>query len=411
MPKIKPFRGIHPAIQIADQVIVNLENLSIREAKVIQQENPYSYVNMVVPKLDNLFLLGSKNELAYKKINENFEEFLEKGILIRDPKPSIYIYRYTNKQYTQTGIWVTTSIDDYLSNVVKKHELTKRDREESLIEYLQQTGIDANPVLITYYAVPRIDEIIAFTIQKAAELKVSKNGSDYALWKIDAELLVQELIELFSDMEATYIADGHHRAAAASLLGIQRRRLNLKHTGIEDYNFFSSVYMSTDQLRIYSFNRIIKGLNNLTPHELLDKISCSFTIKEVDHPVLPDRIHQFGMYLNMRWFELIAKDSIFKDDKPLESLDVTILHQYILDPFLGITDPRTDPRINYFSGTNSMEELVGQMDSTSYDIAFILFPTSIEQLIKVADMGEVMPPKSTCFEPKFEVGLLIHEMN
>lgn len=411
MPKIKPFRGIHPARQVADQVIVNLENLSIREAKVIQQENPYSYVNMVVPKLDNLFLLGSKNELAYKKINENFEEFLEKGILVRDPHPSIYIYRYSNTQHTQTGIWVTTSIDDYLSNVVKKHELTKRNREESLIEYLQQTGIDANPVLITYYAVPRIDEIIAATVQQDAELMFSKNDSDYALWKIDAELLVQELIELFADIPSTYIADGHHRAAAASLLGIQRRKLNLRHHGNEDYNFFSSVYMSTDQLRIYSFNRIIKGLNNLSPEELLNKISRDFTVKKVDHPVLPDRIHQFEMYLNRSWYELIVKDSIFQEDKPFESLDVTILHQYILDPLLGIADPKTDPRINYYSGTNSLEELVAKVDSMDYDIAFVLFPTSIGQLMKVADLGEVMPPKSTCFEPKFEVGLLIHEMN
>jgi uncharacterized protein (DUF1015 family) len=411
MPKIKPFRGIHPVRQIADQVIVNLENLSISDAKVIQQENPYSYVNMVVPKLDNLFLLGSKNELAYKKINENFEEFLEKGILVRDPKSSFYIYKYINSGIVQTGIWVTTSIDDYLSNVVKKHELTKRDREESLIEYLQQTGIDANPVLITYQAIPGIDQIIAQSTRSNPELEFSKNGSGYSLWKIDEDHIILELTGLFANLASSYIADGHHRAAAASLLGIQRRKLNLKHQGNEEYNYFSSVYMSTDQLRIYSFNRIVKGLNGLSEEELINEISACFVINEAESHFIPEQIHQFGMYLRGKWYSLIAREIIIQDDNPLTALDVSLLHDHVLSPLLNINDPRTDPRISYSSGSTPLFNLVAQVDSGKYDIAFILYPTSIDQLMKVADEGEVMPPKSTCFEPKFEVGLLIHEIN
>lgn len=411
MPKIKPFRGIHPVRQVADRVIVNLENLSISEAKVIQQANPYSYVNMVVPKLDNLFLLGSKHELAYKKINENFEEFLDKGILVRDPKSAFYIYRHTDSNTVQTGIWATTSIDDYLNNIVKKHELTKRDREESLIEYLQQTGIDANPVLITYRAVPRIDQIIAESVKQDPELEFSKNGSVYSLWKIDDDQLILELITLFNDLPSSYIADGHHRAAAASLSGIQRRKLNLKHQGSEEYNYFSSVFMSTDQLRIYSFNRVVKGLNGLTYEELINKISVCFLLSEVSEPFIPAEIHQFGMYLQGKWYALIARENIIQDDTPLTSLDVSLLHEFILSPLLNIRDPRTDPRIGYISGSSPLDNLVSQVDSGKYDVAFALYPTSIDQLINVADEGEVMPPKSTCFEPKFEVGLLIHEIN
>lgn len=411
MPKIKPFRGIHPARQIADQVIVNLENLSISEAKVIQQENPYSYVNMVVPRLDNLFLLGSKNELAYKKINENFEEFLEKGILVRDPKSAFYIYRYSGRDTVQTGLWVTTSIDDYLTNVVKKHELTKHDREKSLIEYLQLTGIDANPVLITYRAVPGIDKIIAEYVKHRPELEFSKNGSEHSLWGINNEQLINELTALFNDIPSSYIADGHHRAAAASLSGIQRRKLNLKHHGGEEYNYFSSVYMSTDQLRIYSFNRLVKGLNGLSEDEFIDKISSCFWVNEHNEPFIPEQIHQFGMYLNRKWYVLIARENIVQDDDPLNALDVSLLHDFILNPLLNINDPRTDPRISYINGSAPLTNLLSEVDSGKYDVAFILFPTNIDQLINVADEGEVMPPKSTCIEPKFEVGLLIHEIN
>lgn len=411
MPKIKPFRGIHPARQIADQVIVNLENLSVSEAKVIQLENPYSYVNMVVPKLDNLFLLGSKNELAYKKINENFEEFLEKGILVRDPKSAFYIYRYTSQNTVQTGLWATTSIDDYLTNVVKKHELTKHDREKSLIEYLQLTGIDANPVLITYRAIPGIDKIIAESVKHQPELEFSKNGSGHSLWRISNDQMIAELTALFNNIPSSYIADGHHRAAAASLSGIQRRKLNLKHHGNEEYNYFSSVYMSTDQLRIYSFNRVIKGLNSLSEEKFLDKISSCFLVKEVNEPFIPGQIHQFGMYLRGKWYILIARGNIIHDNDPLNVLDVSILHDFILSPLLNINDPRTDPRIGYINGSAPLTNLLSQVDSGKYDVAFILYPTSIDQLMNVADEGEVMPPKSTCIEPKFEVGLLIHEIN
>lgn len=411
MPKIKPFRGIHPSQSSVEKVVVNLENLSISEAKLIRQENPYSYVNMLVPKLDNIFLMGSKNELAFKKINENFEDFLDKGIFIQDEKASIYIYQVSREGIIQTGIWTVTSIDDYLNNVVKKHELTNAAREQSLIDYIQQTGIDANPVLITYKPVSSIDNIICNVTENQADISFGKDGTEHRLWKIDDEKTLFILVDEFSKLSSTYIADGHHRAAATSLLGIQRRKLNLKHKGDEEYNFFTSIYMSTDQLKVYGFNRLLKDLNGLSEDEVISLISQHFDITQSLNVVQPTNNHVFGMYLAGNWYQLSAKDEITNSSNPLSKLDVSILQDYILSPIFQVKNPRTDPRINYKGGLLPINDLITLVDSGEYAIAFTLYPTGIEQLMEVADAGEVMPPKSTWFEPKFDVGLLIHQIN
>jgi uncharacterized protein (DUF1015 family) len=411
MPKIKPFKGIHPSQSSVEKVVVNLENLSISEAKLIRQENPYSYVNMLVPKLDNIFLMGSKNELAFKKINENFEDFLDKGIFIQDEKASIYIYQVSREGIIQTGIWTVTSIDDYLNNVVKKHELTNAAREQSLIDYIQQTGIDANPVLITYKPVSSIDNIICNVTESQADISFSKDGTEHRLWKIDDEKTLFILVDEFSKLSSTYIADGHHRAAATSLLGIQRRKLNLKHKGDEEYNFFTSIYMSTDQLKVYGFNRLFKDLNGLSEDEVISLISQHFDITQSLNVVQPTNNHVFGMYLAGNWYQLSAKDEITTSSNPLSKLDVSILQDYILSPIFQVKNPRTDPRINYKGGLLPINDLITLVDIGEYAIAFTLYPTGIEQLMEVADAGEVMPPKSTWFEPKFDVGLLIHQIN
>jgi len=411
MPKIKPFKGIHPSQSNAGKVVVNLENLSISDAKIIREDNPLSYVNMLVPKLDNIFLMGSKNELAFKKINENFEEFLDKGIYIQDEKPTIYVYQINREGFTQTGIWTVTSIDDYLNNVVKKHELTNAAREQSLIDYIQQTGIDANPVLITYEPVLAIDEIIKKVVNNKSDIFFTKDNTEHCLWKIDDAQTLKTLVDEFYELPSSYIADGHHRAAATSLLGIQRRKLNLKHKGDEEYNFFTSIYMSTDQLKVYGFNRLIKDLNGFSPQEVLNLISYNFNISESKNEIEPSECHVFSMYLAGKWYLLNAKIDVLRTDNPLAKLDVSILQDYILSPIFNIINPRTDTRISYSGGKFPIEDLTRQVDNGDYEIAFVLYPTSIEQLMKVADAGEVMPPKSTWFEPKFDVGLLIHQIN
>ncbi|HQT21470.1 MAG: hypothetical protein B7X86_00905 [Sphingobacteriales bacterium 17-39-43] len=410
MPKIKPFSGIHPGKNFAGQVVLNLENLSLSEAKLIRQENPYSYVNMLVPKLDNFFLLGSRNELAFKKINENFEEFLDEGILVKDPLPSIYVYQIKREGHSQTGIWTTTSIDDYLNNVVRKHELTRADREQSLIDYLQQTGIDANPVLITYKSLPEIERILSDTIVKEPDIIYTKENSEHKLWIIDQKAVITSIIKAFASLPSSYIADGHHRAAAASLYGIQRRKLNLKHRGDEEYNFFTSVYMSTDQLKIYGFNRLVKDLKGLSVSEYLEKLKTDFNIIAADKVVVPAKMHSFGMYLDEKWFLLEFKHEL-NCKSPVEELDVSILQEYVFSGILNISDPRTDPAIDFMPGPLPISDLIAKVDQNEFALAFTLYPTSIDQLIRVADEGEVMPPKSTWFEPKFDVGLLIHHIN
>ncbi len=411
MPKIKPFYGIRPNPDYAGRVVLDIENLSLKEAKLIQQENPYSYVNMLVPKLDNLFLRGSKNELAFKKINENFEEFLETGVLIRDAKQSVYVYRVSRQESMQTGIWTVTSIDDYLNNKIKKHELTLPERETVLVDYLQQTGIDANPVLITYNAVPKINEVIHKACKVDPDLSFSKDGTLHQLWKIDESLDVKIIVEEFAKLPSAYIADGHHRAAAASLLALKQRKLKTKHTGREEFNFFTSVYMASDQLKIYPFHRLVNSLNGKTIPDFIEQLTSYFDIEKYAGVVIPEKLHEFGMYLGGLWYRLTARYETFAGGDPVTELDVSILQNCVFNAILDIHDPRTDPGISFAGGISPLEDLIKQVDDGKYVLLFTLFPTSIDQLIKVADKGGVMPPKSTWFEPKFQVGLLVHKIN
>ncbi|MHB1178350.1 MAG: DUF1015 domain-containing protein [Daejeonella sp.] len=413
MPKIKPFYGIRPNPDYAGEVVLNMENLSLEEAKIIRQKNPYSYVNMLVPKLDNLFLRGSKNELAFKKINENFEEFLEKGVLIKDNKACIYIYRISRSGRIQTGIWTVTSIDDYLNNHVRRHELTRPDREKVLVNYMQQTGIDANPVLITYSGRPEINTIIEKTCSLKPDLSFEKLGSKHKLWKIDREEDLTTLITEFSKLSSTYIADGHHRAAAATRLAVEQRKLNPKYTGEEEYNFFTSVYMAFDQLDLFGFNRMIRDLNGLTTTEFLEHLRHLFIISKDNQNkvVVPSQMHQLGMYLDGSWYKLIARPHAIEINRPVAELDVSILQKHILAQLLNISDPTTNSRISFSGGILPVKNLVKQVDDGEYAVLFILFPTTIKQLTSAADAGEVMPPKSTWFEPKFQAGLLIHQIN
>jgi len=411
MPTIKAFKGIHPSQSLVAQVVIPVENLLLADAKTIRDTNPYSFVNMLVPKVENPFLMGSKAELAYKKINENFDDFLDKGVLQKDEKEAIYVYRVSHYGFTQTGFWTLTAIDDYLNNTVKKHELTRADREQYLVDYLQHTGMDANPVLITYPSDAILTDILANMVKTEPLLHFKLDAAQHSIWKITDEVLLKRIIDRFSKLSASYIADGHHRAAAASSYGIERRKYNLKHRGNEEYNFFSSVYIDAEQLHIFEFHRLVKDLGKLKISQFLEKISEQFTCKLLPSTAnyTPDKPRHFGLYIAGNWYELVSK-KVLNNENPVDNLDVSIVQNDILDSILQISDSTTDTRLSFAGGLTPIEELVKKVDDGVFDILLTLYPTSISELFNVANAGEVMPPKSTWFEPKFPSGLLVHQL-
>ncbi len=412
MPKIAPFCAVKPASALAKKVVVNVENLTVEEAKSIGKENASSFVHLLVPQIEHRYLQGSKKEIAFKKISENYDEFLENKTLIKDEKPAIYIYAVSNINLTQTGIWTITAIDDYLNNTVKKHEHTRADREKVLIEYLQQTEIDANPVLITHYPDEHLNEIIKTYTLRNPDLCFVYENAEHRLWCVYDGIDIDKITKIFANNDLCYIADGHHRAAAAATLGIEKRKQNLKHKGNEPYNFFSSVYMDTEQVKIYEFHRLVKDLNGLTENQLLEVVSANFKVTEVDKVnVLPKKVHEFGMYLHYKCYRLSFLKT-YNSNNPVDLLDVSILQNQLLDPVLGIADPRINSRITFIPArSKSLDEIIKMVDEEDLAVAFFLYPTTINQLIEVANEGEVMPPKSTWFEPKFPVGLVTHNLS
>ncbi len=410
MPRIKAFKGIRPAKEKTLAVVAKpFDQFYTEAAKQILQQNPISFLHTIEPLIDNPFLRGSREEIIFKKAKEFFEEFLEEKVLLSDEKEAIYIYRTHNKGHWQTGIWCITAIDDYLDNTLRKHEHTRADREKDLIEYLDNTGIDANPVLVTYSGTPTIQSIIDQKVKEEPLVDFFADEQQHQLWMIDDSALIQSIISEFAKLPASYIADGHHRAAAASLAGIQRRKNNLRHRGHEDYNFFSTLYFTFDQLLVYEFQRLVKDLNGLSEQEFIDKLKEQFEVTSTTEPK-PSAPHAFHLYMDKQWYELKVPTMMLNVEDPVSRLDVSILQEKILNPILGIEDPRRDQRIKFIGGVTPVDEVLKLVDSGEMKLAFFLYPTSIEELIDVADNGSVMPPKSTWFEPKLHCGLLIHKV-
>lgn len=410
MPRIKAFKGIRPAKDKTLAVVAKpFDQFYTEAAKTILQNNPISFLHTIEPLIDNPFLRGSREEIIFKKAKEFFEEFLEEKVLLSDEKEAIYIYRTHNKGHWQTGIWCITAIDDYLDNTLRKHEHTRADREKDLIEYLDNTGIDANPVLVTYSGTPKIQSIIDKKIQEEPLVDFFADEQQHQLWMIDGVDEIKSITDEFAKLPASYIADGHHRAAAASLAGIQRRKNNLRHRGHEDYNFFSTLYFTFDQLLVYEFQRLVKDLNGLTTEDFLNKLREQFDLSTTTD-AKPHAPHAFHLYIDQQWYVINVPAEMLKVDDPVSRLDVSILQDKILKPILGIEDPRRDQRIKFIGGVTPVTEVLEMVDRGEMKLAFFLYPTSIEELIDVADNGSVMPPKSTWFEPKLHCGLLIHKV-
>ena len=389
-----------PADHLRSKVVTrSIENYSTGEAKSIADENDCSFLHLINPEPDHQYLRGSKQELIFKKISENVEGFIEDQILVKEEQPSIYIYRVSHDGLEQTGIWTLTHINDYLKGRIKKHESTVERREILLTDYLQQTGLDANPVLMTYHPNEPIDTLIERNTKLDPRLDLTfTDGSKHQVWSISNEKDLNTIIKEFDNMPSVYIADGHHRAASMARMYPQKQ-------------YFTTVYMNTKEIKILEFNRLVKNLDGLDPMTYIFALSNYFLLEKSAVPVKPSKLHNIGMYFNGQWYLLCPKKELYNEQDPVSVLDVSILQNFILDPLLKIRDPRTDPRISFEGGRTPIASLQNKVDKGDFAIAFTLFPTSVAQVIAVADANGVMPPKSTWVEPKFLVGLLTNYFN
>lgn len=413
MPSIKPFRGLKPAKHLQARVVTRpLENYGTGEARLIASENHCSFLHLINPELDNPYLRGTRQELIFKKIMENYEHFIDHQYLVKESSPAIYIYQVEHDGLCQTGIWTLTHIRDYIEGRIKKHESTVERREKLLADYLQQTGLDANPVLMTYHPNPVIEQITARYLQEKPDLDFTfADLSKHRVWTITADKDLRKLCQAFVEMPAVYIADGHHRIASMAKMGQQKRVLNARHKGTEAYNYFTTVYMNTEEVKVLEFNRLVRDTAGLDSAAFFAALEVSFDLEKSAGPVQPKVLHELGMYYDHQWYILKPKPTLYNVDDPVGVLDVSILQNFILEPILKIQDPRTDARITFEGGRTAVTELQSRVDNGLFALAFTLFPTSVEQVIAVADAEGVMPPKSTWVEPKFLVGLLTHYFN
>lgn len=393
MPSIKPFQALIPSYRDCSVIVTRpLDNYSTGEARLIATENQYSFLHLIDPSLAEPSWRDMRKELIYRKISLTVKQFLDSRKLIQQERPAIYIYECSHNGLSQKGIWVLCETEDYVSGTIRKHEVTVERREQQLADYLNNTGLDSNPVLITYRPLPVIDqEIDRYSKMPPLIDLLFNDGSKHRLWAVEDRHDIQGIQDAVASLDVMYIADGHHRAAA-----------------MKGKREFSAVLMNTSEIKIYEFNRLIKGLNGLTASQILEKIAQMFDLTESIIPVYPSRIHEIGMYLNGIWYKLTPKPALLAQKNDLVGhLDVSILQDHILAPVLGISDPRTDARIT-FQGrlTGNPATIQDSVDHGLFSIAFTLFPITVDQLLGVADAGLIMPPKSTWIEPKFLVGLL-----
>jgi len=412
MAIIRPFQAIRPAAAFADQVIsLPYDVMNRSEAAKMASGNPYSFLHVCRSEIDLPESNDPYSEEVYKKAKQNISELLTKKILLREEKPMFYIYRQTMDGRMQTGLVACVSVDDYQNNIIKKHEFTRIEKELDRIRHFDICNANTEPVFLTYRRKKAIDEIIKewTKIHNPEYDFLTKDGIGHILWKIDEEATLRFLMEQFNQIPSLYIADGHHRSASAVKVGLKRREEYPNFTGEEEFNFYMAVIFPDEDLKIFDYNRVIKDLNGYSKEEFLKNLSFHFEVAPAqESPYVPDEKHTFSMFLDDVWYKLVAKNSILSEDI-IEGLDVSILQNNVLDPLLGIKDPRTDKRIDFVGGIRGLKELERRCH-TDMQIAFALYPVSISDLLSVSDEGKVMPPKSTWFEPKLGSGLFIHEL-
>jgi len=413
MAIIKPFKGIRPNQEYANKVASKpYDVLNKKEAKILADTNPYSFLHIIRPEVDLPDETNPYDITVYKKAKENYENFFANEILFQDAKPTLYLYEQEMNGHVQTGIVACSSVQDYFNDIIKKHEYTRPVKEQDRINHIKNTQLQTGPIFMTYPDIEEINSIVnSIRLQKPEYNFVADDKVRHTFWVIEDDSTTSKLVELFKNkVPYTYIADGHHRAASSAKVGQEMVDNNPNNTGDEPYNYFLTVLFPSSQLKIIDYNRAIIDLNGLSEESFLNKVEKHFEVNKTNGQFKPSEKGQFGMYLNGQWYSLLANKEISGDDDPVKSLDVYILQQYLLDEVLGVKDPRTDNRIDFVGGIRGLGELEKRVNSGEMAVAFSLFPVTIEELIAIADSGNVMPPKSTWFEPKLRSGLVVHKI-
>ncbi len=415
MATLRAFNGLRPPKEIVKLLASRpYDVLNSEEARVEADGNPYSLLHVIKPEIDLPEGINLYSQEVYDKAKSNFEDFKSKGWLTPDDQKSLYIYGQTMFGKTQYGIVGCASVDDYMNNVIKKHELTRPDKEEDRMKHVRITNANMEPVFFSYPAMEAIDEIVDNIIKnQAAEYDfIADDGVGHHFWVISDPTIIKQIIALFGKLPSTYVADGHHRTAAAALVGNEKKENNPNHTGEEEYNFFLAVHFPDNQLTIIDYNRVVKDLHGLSSADFISKLSKRFDVVDMGTDIYkPNSLHNFSMYLDGHWYSLTAHVGTYNDNDPIGVLDVTILTNEVLEPLLGIDDLRRSKRIDFVGGIRGLGELKTRVDSGEMKVAFALYPVSMSQLIDIADSGKIMPPKTTWFEPKLRSGLVVHTLD
>ncbi len=414
MAKVKPFRGLRPPKQFVEQVASKpYDVLSSEEARAEAEGNEKSLYHIIKPEIDFEPGTGEHEQKVYDKAVENFQKFQREGWLVQDEKEQYYLYAQTMDGRTQYGLVVGASVDDYLTGKIKKHELTRKEKEVDRMHHIEINNANIEPVFLSFPTNEVLERVIAQTAKTQPEYDfVSEDGIGHTLWCISDDAVINEITEAFAKIPYLYIADGHHRTAAAAHVGEEKAKADPNHTGKEEYNYLLAVCFPESHLKVMDYNRVVKDLNGLTDEEFLQKVGEKFVVEDKGTEIYrPAALHNFSLYLGGKWYSLTAKEGTYDDNDPIGVLDVKISSDYILRDILNIVDLRTDKRIDFVGGIRGLGELKDRIDSGEMKMALALYPVTMRQIIDIADSGNIMPPKATWFEPKLRSGLIIHKLD
>jgi len=415
MAIIKPFKGIRPPKDLVEKVESRpYDVLDSEEARAEAGDNEMSLYHIIKPEIDFPVGTSEYDPRVYEKAAENFKKFQDNGWLVQDEKEQYYIYAQTMNGKTQYGLVIGAYVNDYMTNVIKKHELTRRDKEEDRMKHVRVNNANIEPVFFAYPDNKVLDELVKKYTQTTPEYDfiAPVDGFGHKFWIISDDADIKTVTKEFADMPSLYIADGHHRSAAAALVGAEKAKQNPNHKGDEEYNYFMAVAFPASQLTILDYNRVVKDLNGLTSEQFLEALKKNFEVeKKGEAEYKPQQLHEFSLYLDNNWYSLKAKEGTYDNNDPIGVLDVDISSRLILDEILGIKDLRSDKRIDFVGGLRGLKELKRRVDNGEMRTALALYPVSMQQIMDIADSGKIMPPKATWFEPKLRSGLIIHKLS